>query len=272
MIDDAAAVAARAIASRIPQVFVHVAGVRGVPDVELGFKARFEADGSLVGTVGTPELDAAVMREAADVLRVGEPVTRTYAPDGSASSQRGTAYVRVFFDPIVPTPRLVIAGAGHIAQPLAEYAELLGFETWVVDDRADYANSTRFPTANRVLVQPLHEFFAELKVDPATYVVLVTRAHRFDEESLRRLLDTPAPYIGMIGSRRRVHIVHQTLLEEGVSPESFRNVYAPIGVDIGSRTPPEIALAIVSEIVNLRRGGNAPHLSLELFRNGSADG
>lgn len=266
MIDNAAAVAARAIVSRSPHVFLHVAGVRGVPGVQLGLKARLEQHGQLIGSVGTAELDAALTRDAADVLQHGEPMTRTYATDGSDSSQRAAAYVRVFFDPIVPTPRLVIAGAGHIAQPLAKVANVLGFETWVVDDRDDYANSDRFPTAERVLVQQLHEFFAELKVDPATYVVLVTRAHRFDEESLRLLLDTPAPYIGMIGSRRRVHVVYQTLINEGSPKEKFRNVYAPIGLDIGSRTPAEIALAIAAEIVNLRRGGGAKHLSVETFR------
>ena len=266
MTADAATTAIRAIAARIPQVFIYVAGVRGVPGVEIGLRARCESDGQLMGTVGSETLDAAVVRDAADALQTGEPVTHTYAPDGSASSRRAPAYVKVFFDPIVPTPRLVIAGAGHIAQPLALCADLLEFETWVVDDRADYANRERFPTADRVVVDPMHDFFSELRVDPATYVVLVTRAHRYDEESLRLLLDTPAPYIGMIGSRRRVHIVHQTLLAEGVAPDRFRRVYAPIGLDIGSRTPAEIALAIMAEIVNLRRGGRASHLSLELFR------
>ena len=267
MITDAAAAALSAIVSRTPQVFVYVAGVRGVPGVELGLTLRFETEDRLFGSLGSPALDGAVARDAADALRTGEPVTHTYAPDGSASSRRAATYVKVFFDPIVPTPRLVIAGAGHIAQPLALCADLLEFETWVVDDRADYANRERFPTADRVVVDPMHEFFSELRVDPATYVVLVTRAHRYDEESLRQLLDTPAPYIGMIGSRRRVHIVHQTLLAEGISPDKFRRVYAPIGLDIGSRTPAEIALAIMAEIVNLRRGGRASHLSLELFRN-----
>ena len=269
MITDAAAAALDAIASRIPQVFVYVAGVRGVPGVELGLKLRYETEDRLIGSLGFPTLDAAVARDAADALRTGEPVTHTYAADGSPASRRAAAYAKVFFDPIVPTPRLVIAGAGHIAQPLALCADLLEFETWVVDDRADYANRERFPTADRVVVDPMHEFFSELSVDPATYVVLVTRAHRYDEESLRQLLDTPAPYIGMIGSRRRVHIVHQTLLAEGISPDKFRRVYAPIGLDIGSRTPAEIALAIMAEIVNLRRGGRAAHLSLELFRPNS---
>ena len=269
MTTDAAAMALRAIASRTLQVFIHIAGVRGVPGVEIGIKARCEGDNRLIGTLGSEALDAAVARDATDALQTGEPVTRTYAPDGRDSSRRASAYVKVFFDPIVPTPRLVIAGAGHIAQPLARCADVLEFETWVVDDRADYANRERFPAADRVVVQPLHEFFSELRVDPATYVVLVTRAHRFDEESLRLLLDTPTPYIGMIGSRRRVHIVHQTLLAEGVAPAKFRRVYAPIGLDIGSRSPAEIALAIMAEIVNLRRGGRAPHLSIELLRTES---
>ena len=218
MTKDAAAMALRAIASRTPQVFIHIAGVRGVPGVEIGIKARCEGDNRLIGTLGSEALDAAVARDAGAALQAGEPVTRTYAPDGSDSSRRASAYVKVYFDPIVPTPRLVIAGLEHIAQPLARCADVLEFETWVVDDRADYANRERFPAADRMVVQPLHEFFSELRVDPATYVVLVTRAHRFDEESLRLLLDTPTPYIGMIGSRRRVHIVHQTLLAEGGRP------------------------------------------------------
>lgn len=270
MKQDAAAIAVRAIASRKPQVFLHVASVRGMPPVKRGFAARYDPDEGLSGSIGSEAIDAAVSRDAAAVLQLAEPTTQTYTPDGCKSSRSGQAYVRVFLDPIVPTPRLIIAGAGHIAQPLARIAEVLGFEVWVVDDRSDYSNISRFPTAHRILVQPFQEFFAGLKVDPSTYVVLVTRAHRFDEDSLRRLLETPTPYIGMIGSRRRVHIVHKTLLAEGVAPEKFRNVYAPIGVDLGGRTAEEIALAIVAELVNLRRGGKTPHLSLQVFRHAAS--
>ncbi len=262
----AAALANRALQTRQRIVLVHVAAVRGLDGPPVGLHAVFTPESGLSETLGNPGLDRQVSRHAGEALARGEPCVQMHAADGAAVTRRDRAYLRVFYDPVVPVPRLLIIGAGHIAQPTTTFGAGVGFEVWVVDDRADYANRERFPSAAQVVAQPIGAFLDNFPVDDSTYVVLVTRAHRFDEDALRRLLGTPAPYIGMIGSRRRVHIVYKTLLQEGAAPEAFRKVFAPIGLDIGAQSPEEIGLAIVAEIVNLRRGGCATHLSLSDFR------
>ena len=274
MIDHAAAVAAaqEALARRTAIVFVHLVGARGVEAGEPGLRAIYESDEGLSHSIATAGIDEALARLAAETLAAGHPRAVNLGADGAQASRRDRTYARFLLDPIMATPRLLIVGAGHIAVPLARLASVLEFETIVVDERADFANRERFPTADEVHARPFEEFLDAVEIDERTHVVLVTRAHRFDEMVLRRLLGSPAPYIGMIGSRRRVHIVYGTLLAEGYEPEQFAKVYAPIGLDIGARTPAEIAIAIAAEIVDLRRHGKGRRLSLKEFRPGAGDG
>jgi xanthine dehydrogenase accessory factor len=170
--------------------------------------------------------------------------------------------VELALEPMLPPPRLIIVGAGHIAVPLARLGKLLGFEVTVIDDRARFASRDRFPDADEIVVDAFDRAIERQTITPWTYLVLVTRGHEHDEATLRRVVGSPAPYIGMIGSRRRVLLVFQRLAREGVPERFLDRVYAPVGLDIGSRTPEEIALAIMAEIVNVRRGGRAPSLSL----------
>ena len=153
-----------------------------------------------------------------------------------------------------------------MAVPICQIADAVGFEVTVIDDRSDFANRERFPQAARVLVGEMATTLGELTVDEGTCIVLVTRAHSFDEQALHRLAGSRTPYIGMIGSRRRVMIVYRNLLNAGVTADALTNVYAPIGLDIGSRTAEEIALSIVAEIVNVKRGGKCPSLRLEQWQ------
>ncbi|HEX2187226.1 MAG TPA: XdhC family protein, partial [Chloroflexota bacterium] len=152
-------------------------------------------------------------------------------------------------------------------------------EVTVIDDRARFASRERFPEAEEVLVAPFQEAIAQQTITPWTYLVLVTRGHEHDEATLRRVVGSPAPYIGMIGSRRRVLLVFQRLTAAAVPDEFLDRIYAPIGLDIGARWPEEIALAIMAEIVKVRRGGRAESLALRHRRaqnpppyNGNADG
>lgn len=268
---DTAQRALGALATRQPAVVIHVAARRGIAVPPVGVRAVYTPDQGLAGTLGDPSLDRAVVAAAPSALAAGEARTLIMAPDGRAASRRDAAYLEVFFDPVIPTPHLVIVGAGHVAQPLAVMAPLLGFRTTVIDDRADYASPERFPSVDTLIAAPIGPALAQLAIDQETYLVLVTRGHRFDEEALRRVLASPAPYVGMIGSRRRVHLVCQKLRSDGFPPDAFRRLYAPIGLDLGARTPAEIALAIAGELVNVRRGGRAPHLSLAELRAGGAD-
>jgi xanthine dehydrogenase accessory factor len=151
---------------------------------------------------------------------------------------------------------LFVVGAGHIALPLARLGVLLGFRVVVLDDREDFATGDRFPDASRVLRVDFADPFAGARPGPEDFVVLVTRAHRYDFDCLHRLVDDAAPprYIGMVGSRRRVRAAFGALLEAGVPAERLVTVHAPIGLDIGAETPEEIAVAIAAELVAVRRG------------------
>jgi xanthine dehydrogenase accessory factor len=149
-----------------------------------------------------------------------------------------------------------------VAQPVAQLGKLLGFRVTVIDDRPDYANETRFPEVDRVICDDFVTALQAIPVSKTTYVVLVTRGHRHDMACLRELIDKPLPYIGMIGSRVRVATVFRLLEEEhNVDPAAFKKVYAPIGLDIGARTPAEIAVAVAAELLKVRRGGTGESLS-----------
>jgi xanthine dehydrogenase accessory factor len=165
-------------------------------------------------------------------------------------------------------PQLLIVGAGHVALPLAQLGKLVDFEVVVLDDRPRYANKQRFPMADKVLAQPLRETLRDWPIDEDTFIVLVTRGHSHDVECLLEVLDSPARYIGMIGSKRRVGAVFELLeREQGLDPAKFARVYAPIGLDIGAENPAEIAVGIIAEIINIYRAGRAISLADALRAN-----
>ena len=170
-----------------------------------------------------------------------------------------------------PAATLVIAGGGHIGKALATIGDLCGFSVVVVDDRPDYANQERFPEADRVLCGDFSEVLRGLPVDANTYIVTVTRGHKHDEESLRQVVASPAAYVGMIGSKRRAAAVLQHLIDEGLDAEAVGRVHTPIGLDIGAETPEEIAVAIMAEVVQVRRGGSGqPMREVKKARRGVA--
>ena len=177
---------------------------------------------------------------------------------------------QVFVEVQKQPPRLIIVGAGHIALPLAEMASICEFHVTVMDDRRQYANVERFPNANNVIAGPLTDELRKIRengpgYDRDTYVVLVTRGHQYDMESLLELIHDPLAYIGMIGSQRRTRAVFQLLeTEKVIPPERFEHVYAPIGLDIGAHSPAEIAVCIMAEIIDVMRGGSAVSLSQQL--------
>ncbi len=154
---------------------------------------------------------------------------------------------------IPPTPKLVIAGAGHVAAALAGIAAGIDFRVTVIDDRADYAVSDRFPNATCVV----GEIDAELRrlvVDPFTYITIVTRGHRHDAQSLAAVVNSSAAYIGLIGSKRKISTIFKSLAASGVSTDKLARVHAPIGFEIGAVTPAEIAVSIAAELISRRRG------------------
>ncbi len=164
----------------------------------------------------------------------------------------------LFVEPFSSRPGLVVVGAGHVGQAVALLGHWLGFAVTVLDNRPDFVTTERFPEADRLICEDFTIGLRSLSVSPSTYVVLVTRGHDWDEACLRAALDTPAAYIGMIGSRRRVGLVLDRLRGEGRTDDEMGRVHSPIGLDIGAETVEEIAMSIMAEVIAVRRRQSAP--------------
>jgi len=170
-----------------------------------------------------------------------------------------------YVEDLGPPPALVIAGAGHVGQALAKIASQLDFRVTVIDDRADFASEERFPNSNRI-VGDIESELRKVKIDPATYVVIVTRGHRNDGHALEAVVNSNAAYIGLIGSKTKIKMIMSDLHERGVTAEQLLRVHAPIGYEIGAVTVPEIAVSIAAELVAARRGElghSAPPLKMD---------
>ena len=175
-------------------------------------------------------------------------------------TQRPRPYVvgGISYLPRLRRCRLLIVGGGHVGQKVAELAAQADFEVWVLDDREQYCNPERFPQAARRIVGAIDTALCGLEIDSDTYCIIVTRGHNHDEEALYHLAESPARYVGMIGSRRKIKLIFEDLLREGISREALARVNAPLGLDIGSQTVPEIAVSIVAELIAHRNLGEIP--------------
>jgi xanthine dehydrogenase accessory factor len=173
--------------------------------------------------------------------------------------------VECFVDIFLPPPHLIIAGGGHVCEPVVQIASLLGFHTTVIDDRSEFAREERFPLANEVICESYMDFFRNCKLSGNTWILLLTRGHQFDVISLQELLrreETPA-YIGMIGSRRRIAGVFEQIKNE-FDESCFDHIYTPVGLDIGAETPAEIAVSIMAEILKVKNNKSGHSLSNDI--------
>ncbi len=207
----------------------------------------FDAEGQLIHHVRGPN-DAGL----------APPAVRDSLQPLSARPRPGAAH-GVAFLPLLPRCRLVVVGGGHVGQALGNLAAELDFDVWVVDDRAEFVSEARFPSAERRIAGPMADVLGKLEITPSTYCLIVTRGHNHDEEALYHLVDRGASYVGMIGSKRKIKLIFDDLLAEGVSPEALSRVHAPVGLDIGSQTVMEIAVSIAAELVAHRNRGLAEH-------------
>jgi xanthine dehydrogenase accessory factor len=219
-------------------------------------KMLFLEDGTVIGSIGGGCTEAEVCREAAIAIRTGKSAMLSFdltEDDAEDSGLLCGGTMEVYVEPVLPHPVLYIFGAGHIGQCVAALAPAIGFKVAVVDDRIKYANRDRFPAADDLYVDDWEAVFGRLPVQSSSYVLIATRGHRFDLACLRYGLTTPARYIGLLGSRRKTKLLYETLEREGVDPKAFERVYAPVGIEIGSETPEEIAISIAAELVAVKK-------------------
>jgi xanthine dehydrogenase accessory factor len=211
-------------------------------------------DGHILGTVGGGEVENRVIQEALKALEDGKPRWLSYNMSDPARGDAGVCggQVEVYVEPILPKPVIVVVGAGHVGKAVAHLAKWLGFRVVVNDDRPGFAESDVIPDADEYYPCSLAELPVRLAVTPWHYLVLTTQGVDVDVAGLPAVLETPAAYIGVIGSRRRWAITRQKLEESGILPEKLARIKSPIGLDIHAETPEEIAVSILGEIIRMR--------------------
>ncbi len=229
----------------------------------VGAKLLVMEAGAFLGSFGDHDLDSAVRSQAFAFLSGHEDV-RTSRIGDFASELSAWADARVLLERIEPEPRLVICGAGHVGAALARLGSQIGYRVTLIDDRSEFVKSELFSEES---IEPVlagswaGELRARIGNGRGVSVAIVTRGHKEDEECLRAVVSSAPDYVGLIGSKRRTNFVLEKLRQEGTPEEELRVVHAPIGLDIGAVSPEEVALAILAEIVAVRRGGKGGSLS-----------
>ena len=225
-------------------------------------------DGSICGTVGGGGAEYEVIRAAREVIDEEKPRTVSFdlnkRPGVDAGMVCGGS-LDIYVEPIVVAPRLYIFGAGHVALSTYRIAQSAGFEVTIIDEREAFANRERYPEARDIVVAPYAAAMKALAPSSGAYVLIFTPSHQTDMEVLRWAVGTPARYIGMMGSKRKVTGIFHELQKEGVPAERFQAVHAPVGLDLGAQPPEEIAVSVVAEMIAIRRRSAAalPHLRMQ---------
>jgi xanthine dehydrogenase accessory factor len=272
--------AARRSGAREAFVLCTVTATAGSAPRDAGAKMLVSPDGAIQGTVGGGPLEAVVIQEAVQLLKEeGASGERRYAlttagdaahplpPGGAIPEELGMkcgGEVKVFLDVLRPAARLLLYGAGHVGERVANIAAEIGLDTAVIDDRGDFATRDRFPRASDVRCADLStQPLGGLAPGPADFVVILTRCHALDESVLEAALGSGARYIGLIGSRRKVALILRSIARRaGRDPREDPRLHAPIGLRLGDKTPGEIAISILAEILLIKSKGELSHSRL----------
>jgi len=248
--------------------------VRGsIPSYESA-KLLVREDGSMAGTIGGGCVEAEVWTAAREVIQTEKPKHLTFNLGQDAAYDNGLicgGQLDVFVEPVLPIPHAFIFGGGHISKSLSKVANLAGFASVVIDNREAFANRERFPEAEAVHAEEYEDVFPKLAINETSYLVIVTRGHRDDMRVLQLAIATPARYIAMIGSKRKVINVIRELEKQGISRAAFERIHAPMGLDIGAISPEEIAISVTAEMIAVRRnpGSNWRALAMSVFTDES---
>jgi xanthine dehydrogenase accessory factor len=224
--------------------------VDGVISKEGILKMLIKISGEKIGGIlNEGQIEERILREGKKLLKGNKPTVIVIESEIENSSWKK---MEILLEPIYSEPTVFIFGAGHVSQQLAPLAKRVFFKVVVIDDRETYANKERFPEADEVIVSEFEKCFDQLTIDDSSYIVIVTRGHLYDGFVLEQAVKTNARYIGMIGSKKKIHTLYQNLMRKGIPKETLNKVHAPIGIKINSETPEEIAVSIVAELIKVR--------------------
>jgi xanthine dehydrogenase accessory factor len=226
---------------------------KGSSPQKQGAKMLVRDDGTIMGTLGGGCIEADVVAYARMAMQDGQPRTVPFELTEKEGGLVCGGTLTVYIEPVFADPRLVVLGAGHVGKALAKLARFAGFHVTVADDRAQFANRDTVPDAHELVVSEFPEVFSSIPVNRGTYLVIATRGHNHDFETVRAALRTDAGYIGLLGSRRKKGILINTLKASGFPQEDIQRVIIPVGLPIGSVSPEEIAVSIMAQIIQHRR-------------------
>jgi xanthine dehydrogenase accessory factor len=220
-----------------------------------GSKMLVYEDGRVTGSIGGGELESRIISASLEVMRDGRPRLLDYNMSDPDRGDPGVCggRVEIYMEPITPKPTLVVVGAGHVGRAVAHLAHWLGFRVVVSDDRPEFCDPEIIPEAAEFYPCPLEELSDQFTITRSTYMVLTTRSVDIDVPGLPKILESPAAYIGVIGSRRRWETARKQLEESGVPAVKLERVQSPMGLDISAETPEEIAVSIMAEIIEIQR-------------------
>ena len=224
-------------------------------NLPVGAKLFIREDGSTHGSLGDSDLDRDAVKRAHGLMAMGR--------NEYAIAEDGAEY---FIEAYTTPPQLVICGGGHVSFALAAHAKPLGFRLFITDDREEFANPERFPNADIIVAKKPEDALDELPINPNTFIVVATRGHRFDNVALAAAAATPARYVGLMGSKRKTILIYEDLVRMGLDEQRLRDIRSPIGLDMRARTPEEIAVSIMGEILMFRLGGTGLPMKLEQHR------
>jgi xanthine dehydrogenase accessory factor len=237
-----------------PAAVAIVVEAEGSTPRNVGARMLVLADGQTVGTVGGGDIERSVVAAAKEAIDQGAPREVSIRPPQDPSADVCGAGMRVFIDVLPLRPTLLVIGAGHVGQAVADMGADLGYRVVVIDERAALLTQERFPTAQCLIAGEPGPEVRALAPDERTCVVIVTPHHSRDEHVLQALVDHPVLYLGLMGGRRRTENTFRRAREMGI-PDSFLDrVHTPVGLEIGAETPREIAVSILAEIIAVQRG------------------
>ena len=229
-----------------------IATVVNPKTLETGARIVIHEDGTTVGSLGTTDADAIAIKTANAVM-----------PMGKAEHVVTDAGDEIFVAGFTSPATLVLVGGGHVNLQVAKVAQMLGFRVFVTDDRSEFANRERFPMAEETSVAPYDKGLNAFHITKNTAIVIGSRGHHYDDLATELAVRTPATYVGLLGSKRKTVMIYEALLKRGITPERLKQVHSPVGLDLGGRTPEEIAVSIMAEIIAFRHDRPGGSMKIE---------
>ena len=219
---------------------------------ETGRKLFIREDGSTTGSLGSQAIDNDAISRSRQLM--------VHGANEYVVTENGTEY---FIEGYTSPPKLILVGGGHVSKAISSLADKLGFHVYVTDDRIEFANKERFPESKQTIAMQPEDALKQINITKNSFIVVATRGHRYDSDALASAAKTAASYVGLLGSKRKIILIYEDLVKMGIPKDRITELRAPIGIEINARTPDEIAISIIAEMLMFRLGGSGKNMKLD---------